>query len=328
MLIEKTQIKRLPRIGKSIGFKFDGNKCFLVVYNEFSYFASEIEVEEDSIPDFFVDMKLFLSIINTVGDVEVSIQETHIDIADGTGSNFKLPKKNGFLNELVKLDWEQTISLSEDFTTHRKHLLSTSSEQPTLDYKEGIFFSSDILASTDGVTITVIDNTEFDLEEPQVLHRQFVSNIEGESFIYMDHNSMHFCKEGFRGGSLALADAFPDVVKVESGVEYIDNFTVSGSELTGLLTKSKALVGEFDLLHLCLADNKLRADFEGQSGEFKSELDVESTRDIDFHINMERLLKVVKPFGGMDIQVWFADNKTPIKVVGDTVRKIIALSIP
>jgi hypothetical protein len=96
MLIEKAQIKRLPRIGKSVGFKFHDNKCHLVVYNEFSYFASEVEVEEDSIPDFFVDMKLFLSIINAVGDVEVSIQETHIDIADVTGSSFKLPKKNGY----------------------------------------------------------------------------------------------------------------------------------------------------------------------------------------------------------------------------------------
>jgi hypothetical protein len=213
-------------------------------------------------------------------------------------------------------------------TAYRKHLLSTSSEQPTLDYKEGIFFSSGILASTDGVTITIIDNTEFDLEAPQVLHRQFVSNIEGGSFIYIDDNSMHFYKDGFQGGSLALADEFPNVAKVESDTEYVDNFTVSGSEFAGLLTKSKALVGEYDLLHLCLANNKLRVEFEGQSGEFKSELGVESTRDIDFHINMERLLRVVKPFGGTDIQVWFADNKTPIKVVGDTIRKIIALSIP
>jgi hypothetical protein len=43
---------------------------------------------------------------------------------------------------------------------------------------------------------------------------------------------------------------------------------------------------------------------------------------------LERLLRVIKPFGGLDTKIYFADDKTPIKVERDTIRKIIALSVP
>jgi DNA polymerase III sliding clamp (beta) subunit (PCNA family) len=334
MLIEKEHIKKLPRIGNNIGFKFQDNKCYVIVFNEFSYFATELEVDDDSIPDFFVDMKLFLGIVNAVGDMDISIKDTSITIKDQLGSSFKLPKKIEEFSSLIKFDWDKTNSLSDDFALYLKHLLSSSSEQPTLDYREGIFFSSDILASTDGVTITIADNTIFDLVSPLVLHRQFVSNLQGESYIYITDNSLHFCKEKFWGGSLVLSTSFPNVKGVEDGVEYVDYFTIDGSELTTLLTKSKPLTADgYDVLHFTLIGGSLDVEYRSPyTGDFDSSLNAETTRNVDFHVNGDRLLRVIKPFGDTKIKVWFADNVTPLKIEreeeGSSIRKIVALSVP
>jgi DNA polymerase III sliding clamp (beta) subunit (PCNA family) len=333
MLIEKEHIKKLPRIGNNIGFKFQDNKCYVVVFNEFSYFASELEVDEPC-PDFFVDMKLFLSIANTIGDMDVFVEDTYIIIQARTGGSFKLPKKLGEFSSLINLDWDKTVSLSGDFSLYLKHLLSSSSEQPTLDYREGIFFSSDILASTDGVTITIVDNTIFDLVSPLVLHRQFVSSLQGESHINITDNSLHFCKEKFWGGSLVLSTNFPNVKGVEDGVEYVDYFTVNGSELTALLTKSKSLTADgYDVLHFTLVDGSLDVEYRSPyTGDFDSNLNIETTRNVDFYVSGDRLLRVIKPFGDSDLKVWFADEVTPIKIEkeeeGNSIRKIVALSVP
>ena len=322
MILDKRYIRQIVKTSSRLVIKVKNNIVYLITTNDTDSFVIDCPLEGEAV-EFIVDQKKFIGITNNLEVVNIAMDGDYkIKLWDDNNKFTLAVMTNETAADTDKPE-EHCLATNLPF----KHLLSTVADRDQLSsasVRESIFITSEYMASTNGVSIT-ITNEGLDIEDV-LIPKSLFNHIEEGSNISVKGNFVHITKDNKHYYGTSLYGQFPDVKSIASKVEYVNHFIVNRDDLLGLLNSCAPLIG--DELKVAEIDitNRFELKLENDISSFESSIPVSNTATFSCSLDVEILKKIIEPFEREDIKIYFADKTTPIKIEGDNLIKLMILS--
>ncbi len=323
-MIEKSEFKNIVRIGKHVVIDSEGENTRILTYSSVNTFWIEIEnIEVNCV----VDQMSFMNSVSKLETVNIKEIKNGIIVYD-EDKEFKLNKLLAYPKfHDLKVNFDKAIEVEEGFDIISKHLSSTIlSDLNDNESRNGILISEDTICSTNRMGCTIVDNNYIKVKNSLVITKAAIRHIEEASKILIEGNFLNFKNGNFFGKLLCLENIFPNLRTTLDSIVYKNNFTIYGKTLAKEIENYKVLFNKDDIIEQSsmifnIKENLLEISYKTDKGEFSRELDITCDVPLVFHLNPVLFLNLLKSFTG-EIIIWYKDDKTPLKIIGDNVIKL------